>query len=121
MSDVKELEGALAHAIKALEEISRNTRMLADGVLRHAGIVRRGHSWEECISRAGLSKHVEEKAYRAGLEAAARVCDDLETTWWSQYKDRQSRYAAEAHREGMSDGAANCATAIRALMEDKGG
>ncbi|MGF6963017.1 hypothetical protein OKW43_000022 [Paraburkholderia sp. WC7.3g] len=57
----------------------------------------------------------------AALEEAAKVCDERSEAYWNAYKkspiDDVNR--ANPHVEGMSDGAENCANAIRALSKDK--
>jgi hypothetical protein len=56
------------------------------------------------------------RAYRAeGVaqerERCAKVCDDLEVSIWHQYKKERRN---NSHTEGRSDGAGECAAAIRA-------
>lgn len=50
-------------------------------------------------------------ALSAERERCAKVCEGIESGYWRQYKD--GRYSS--HVEGMSDGAGECAAAIRAL------
>ena len=63
---------------------------------------------------------VDAKAIRAeALEEAAKVCDAIANAEWDAYKgrtepiDRSKLY--NAHTEGISDGADECAAAIRNL------
>lgn len=51
----------------------------------------------------------------AVLEEAAEVCDRAASKWHSDYKIGNGPHRASSHREGMSDGADELATAIRAL------
>lgn len=58
-------------------------------------------------------------AFAAGMEAAAQVCGKLETQWHREYKGIvSSEHRASQHREGMSDGATDCAAAIRKAKEE---
>jgi hypothetical protein len=53
---------------------------------------------------------------KEAIEECARVCSDFETDWWRHYKGRGPN-GSDPRIEGMSDGAAECAAAIRALGE----
>jgi len=58
------------------------------------------------------------------IEACAKVCDEIATKEWDAYKgrtepiDRDKLY--NPHIEGISDGADECAAAIRARDENAG-
>jgi hypothetical protein len=57
-------------------------------------------------------------------EACARVCDDIGEDLWSLYKGRapytgKEEGRADMHVQGKSDGADECAAAIRARGETK--
>jgi hypothetical protein len=60
------------------------------------------------------------EAERAALERAAQRCDEIEKEYWSMFKhaDADSPLRGNQHVGGQSDGAGECATAIRALMQD---
>jgi len=50
-------------------------------------------------------------------EACAKVCDEIETDNWDKYKGREYDeiiWRADAHVQGVSGGANDCAAAIRA-------
>lgn len=57
--------------------------------------------------------------YRKAIEDATRVCETIENEEWDHYKGRGSgpdrAKRADPHVQGVSDGACQCATAIRAL------
>ena len=60
----------------------------------------------------------------AALERAAIACESIETDKWSLYKGRPPYTGTEPGRadnyvQGESDGAGQCASAIRALKESK--
>ena len=55
--------------------------------------------------------------FNAGVEAAAALCDTYETKRWLEYKEGHGPGRANPWNEGASDGAGECATAIRALKE----
>jgi hypothetical protein len=54
-------------------------------------------------------------SFDAGLEAAAKVCDVLASQYWKEYKTGDGPGRAHPHYQGLSDGASDCANAIRAL------
>jgi hypothetical protein len=67
-----------------------------------------------------FARAIEQASRRAAIEECAGVCDDIEIDRWNLYKGRTPYTGSEdgranPHVEGMSDGAGNCATAIRAL------
>jgi hypothetical protein len=69
---------------------------------------------------ARMAAHEAWNASRSSaLEEAAKVCDERAEAYWKAYKlsppDDVNR--ANPHVEGMSDGAENCADAIRALKD----
>ena len=58
------------------------------------------------------------------LEEAAKECLEISTDKWAEYKGRKpyskaGPNCANPHTEGLSDGAEDCAYAIRALKESK--
>jgi hypothetical protein len=53
------------------------------------------------------------KAVEAERERCARVADTLSEKWWDEYKNRLYPNGGSSHCEGMSDGAADIASAIR--------
>ena len=66
----------------------------------------------------------EQKAFAqgraAGLEEAAKKCDEIHMDYRDQYKGRGKYHPAnprraDIHCDGMSDGACECAEAIRSL------
>ena len=70
----------------------------------------------ECSAKELRALGVEIKALKAeAIEQCAKVCEQVEVESWAAYK----RGITLPHHEGMADGAANCATAIRALKEGK--
>ena len=50
-------------------------------------------------------------------ERCAKLCDDLEAAIWREYKDSTG---ASSHTEGRSDGAGECAAAIRKQPPETG-
>lgn len=56
------------------------------------------------------------------LERCAAACDQIEEKYYARYKGlTKERPTANPHDEGMSDGAGECAAAIRALKEQSHG
>ncbi len=55
----------------------------------------------------------------AAIREAAAVAAALEVMWWREYKDRLSPHCADPHYQGMSDGAADVAEEILALIGEK--
>jgi hypothetical protein len=57
---------------------------------------------------------------RAALERASQRCDEIEKEYWSMFKhaDADSPFRGNQYVSGQSDGAGECANAIRALMQD---
>jgi hypothetical protein len=82
-----------------------------------------GKAWRESGTRSNSPPDwaidFAQRCARSALEEAAKVCDELASSYWDAYKhapiDDVNR--ANPHVEGMSDGAENCANAIRALRE----
>lgn len=50
-------------------------------------------------------------------EQCARVCDRYEAEHWRGYKSNDPSERANPHTEGLSDGAGECAAAIRGRAE----
>lgn len=69
------------------------------------------------LAASPLVQEIVAEAVKAEREACAQVADDLALDRWREYKDRMSIYCASTHHEGMSDGASDVATAIRARGE----
>lgn len=69
------------------------------------------------LAASPLVQEIVAEAVKAEREACAKVADDLALDRWREYKDRMSIYCASTHHEGMSDGASDVATAIRARGE----
>jgi len=67
---------------------------------------------ENARLKAAMDKYSEDEMLL--IERCAKICEQVEVEAWAAYKRR----VPLPHHEGMADGAANCATAIRAL---KGG
>ena len=63
--------------------------------------------------REAMDKYSEDEMLL--IERCAKICEQVEVEAWAAYKRR----VPLPHHEGMADGAANCATAIRALKEAK--
>lgn len=57
----------------------------------------------------------DEQLIRAALEMAAETCLRMGSQWWATYKDRHSPHVGDSRYEGMSDGADEIHTAIRAI------
>lgn len=51
---------------------------------------------------------------KAEREACAQVCERFEIQHWRGYKDNNPATRCNPHKEGLSDGAGECAAAIRA-------
>jgi len=66
---------------------------------------------ENAMLREAMDKYSEDEMLL--IERCAKVCEQVEVESWAAYK----RGITLPHHEGMADGAANCATAIRALKE----
>ena len=59
-------------------------------------------------------------AREQALEEAAKACDALEVQWHHEYKGIvPSEHRGSQHHEGKSDGATDCAEAIRALKGEQ--
>jgi hypothetical protein len=86
---------------------------------RFADLVRADER-EETNRRANASWSLMcEKMVAAEREACAKVCDDIGEDLWSLYKGRapytgKEEGRADMHVQGKSDGADECAAAIRA-------
>ena len=65
---------------------------------------------DAAIYRAGLAAGRER-----AIEECAKVCDRYEQHKWHIYKEDDGDLRADPHIQGRSDGAADCAAAIRAL------
>jgi hypothetical protein len=72
--------------------------------------------WSEQCMRAYA-----EQAVKQEREACAKLCEEIENKYWAAFKgktqpiDRGAVYSP--HVEGMSDGAGECGSAIRARSE----
>jgi len=67
-----------------------------------------------------LMAKVDARARAEEREACAKVCDEIETDNWDKYKGREYDeiiWRADAHVQGVSCGANDCAAAIRARGE----
>jgi len=67
-----------------------------------------------------LMAKVDARARAEEREACAKVCDEIETDNWDKYKGREYDeiiWRADAHVQGVSGGANDCAAAIRARGE----
>lgn len=88
----------------------------------------RGNEWERewITSQDGFSEEdmhayattYAEAAVKAEMEACAKLCDDLEVDFWKLYKSRHEVGSGREHTEGKSDGATECAAAIRARSKE---
>jgi hypothetical protein len=56
--------------------------------------------------------------YRMGLERAAKVCDGYAAKKWDEYKRGNGPGRAHPQWQGESDGAHDCAAAIREMAHD---
>ena len=64
-----------------------------------------------------LMAKVDARARAEEREACAKLCDEIETDNWDKYKGREYDeiiWRADAHVQGVSCGANDCAVAIRA-------
>jgi len=64
-----------------------------------------------------LMAKVDARARAEEREACAKLCDEIETDNWDKYKGRERDeiiWRADAHVQGVSCGANDCAVAIRA-------
>ena len=71
----------------------------------------------EALAQSPIVQAMIAEAVGAEREACAQVAMKLSLDRWREYKDRMSIYCASTHHEGMSDGASDVATAIRARGE----
>jgi len=102
-----------------VEEYANQIAMLGMGrtvvVLRQYARLIKAHAEtvaENTRLKAALDRYSEDEMLL--IERCAKICEQVEVEAWAAYK----RGITLPHHEGMADGAANCATAIRAL---KGG
>ena len=61
------------------------------------------------VQRAAVESFAE-RLLAAERERCARLCEDLERSIWDEYK---AGYRSSSYTEGRSDGAGECAVAIR--------
>ena len=66
-------------------------------------------SWTHMESRA--IRKIQREAMRVAIEAAAEECKAIELAAWREYK---IGLRGDAHTEGRSDGAGECAAVLRA-------
>ncbi|MFM0044059.1 hypothetical protein [Paraburkholderia sediminicola] len=88
---------------------------------RACSLLPEGTMWGDSLN-VEIVLHIAQASRRAALEEAAKACDDLEVDRWNLYKGRSPYNGAEDGRansyvEGESDGAGECAAAIRALVD----
>ena len=86
--------------------------MTDDLVERVARAMMRSEPWSSFWSEADAEK-LARAAIAVVLEEAAKVCDEIETAEhrkWKQYADMMA--------QGASDGAGDCAAAIRAMIKE---
>jgi len=76
-----------------------------------------GEGWEPLYDQAAM-----DAAIAAALERAEKACEAIENDKWALYKGRKPYTGKEPGRasdyvQGQSDGAGDCAEAIRALKD----
>jgi hypothetical protein len=57
-------------------------------------------------------------ARREERERCIAICDTIENDAWRRYKRGEGLDRGNPHLQGVSDGAAQCASAIRALSDE---
>jgi Lar family restriction alleviation protein len=77
-------------------------------------------SREDAIA-AWNRRSLQRDTWMRAMEVAAKVCDDYEAAMWQAYKHGHGPQRASDYCQGQSDGAGDCANAIRALPMPEGG
>lgn len=106
----------LEYRISTLEQDCREWNAKCD---KYSGCIR---ELEHALAIPSSQQAVAAPDRDAVLEEAAQICDGINTDCFDQYKGRgkhakDNPHRADTHYDGMSNGAAACADAIRALKQ----
>jgi hypothetical protein len=79
-----------------------------------------GDAMRRCADEIERLRDVLATARREERERCAAVCDAIEIDLWHRYKHGEGYDRGNPHNSAASDGATQCAAAIRALTDEEG-